>query len=520
MHIRSRGPKNIIVISVDDLRFDCISCEENRIYLKRYGVEGETDTPNIDWFAAHGVRFSQAIAPASYTSPSHASLLTGLYPPRHGVRAFFYTKMRENVRTLAEVLKDHGYRTFSSCDFYNMFNTLDLARGVDVRGTHDNAEIMSALEKHSDEKIFLFFHLFDVHDPYGCSKFEIHPGYNDDAERGFEELRAKYHIDSSGFLETVNKAWERGYKSDVVSHYIRGVNKFDRGRFTWIIKALRRIGILEDALVIITADHGEADCGQTFSHGADLCEEVIRVPLIFYCPGMLPEGEVVDQQCSLVDVVPTILDLAGIEPDEPLSCDGRSLLATMIDGSPFDSKAYSERWGHNISNEEMKGFGKQCAREQALLPPFFDVLLTHRSLRTPDYKLLVRGNEPDAADLTGNEAFLKWAFHTILYNHADPNGFAYWLDRLNHHGLNRAALLDAFTTVAENRYALFDIRDDPFERNDLAGDRRHLSMSGDFLETIQTIERSHEAGDLSTVSFESAEEARHMETQLRALGYM
>jgi len=520
MHIRSRVPKNIILISIDDLRFDCISSEQNRTYLDRYGVEEEVDTPNIDWFAAHGVRFSQAIAPASYTSPSHASMLTGLYPPRHGIRAFFYTKMRENVRTLAEVLKEHGYRTFSSCDFYNLFNTLDLARGVDLCGTHDNGKIMNTLEKFKDENIFLFFHFFDVHDPYGCSKFEIHPGYNDEMERNFEELRKKYHIESTGFLDTIKKAWEQGYKNEVVSHYIKGVKRFDRGRFAWIIEALRSLGILDDTLMVITSDHGEADCGPNFSHGSDLCEEVIRVPLIFYGPGRLPEGKIIDQQCSLVDIMPTILDVAGIEPTEPVSCDGRSLLDAMMGGKAIDSRAYSERWGHNVSHEEMMSFATQCALEQDLLSPFFDVLLTHRSLRTLEYKLVLRGKEPEETDFVGNDAFVKWAFQNVLHKHADQEGFAYWLDCLDHKGLSRHALLETFSFLAEDTYSLFDLKEDPFERNDLAGDRRYLPMSEDFLETIESIERGHEAGESPTISFESKEEARHMEEQLKALGYM
>ena len=261
MRNHTDGPRNIILISIDDLRFDCIGCEEDRRSLDQYGVDVEVCTPSIDGFASRGVRFSQAVAPASYTSSSHASLLTGLYPPSHGVRAFFYTKLKQEVRTLAQGLKDVGYSTFSSCDFRSMFDLLDISRGIDCRVNHDNAEALRLLEKRRNEKIFLFLHFFDVHDPYGISHFEIHPGYNNDVQKDLERLCLRNRLEVSSSAALVKEAWLKGYKKEVVSQYIKGVNKFDRGRLSWFMQRLQDLSLLDDSLVVITSDHGEGDCG-------------------------------------------------------------------------------------------------------------------------------------------------------------------------------------------------------------------------------------------------------------------
>ena len=519
MQAERKSPKRIILISVDDLRHDCISCEPNRRYLKRYGVEDRVSTPSIDRFASEGVRFSQAIAPAPYTSLSHASILTGMYPPRHGVRAFFYTKMRPGIVTLAQILRDHGYRTLSSCDFYNLFRTLDLSRGMEVCEDGDNTKILDLAERHRDEKIFLFFHFFDVHDPYGCSTHEIHPGYNDDMKQGFNALKRKYRIDAPSFLETIKKLWRMGHKNEVVAQYVKGVNKFAQGRFAWIIETLTRIGLMEDNLLVLTADHGEVDCGPTFSHGSSLSEEVIRVPLLFHYPDRLSAGRVIDRQCSLVDIMPTILDLAGISPPE---CDGRSLVPAMDGGVLPDGRVYSERWSHNIAQEEMMRFSKRCEEEQDLVPPEFDVLLMQRSVRTPDYKFVLTGKEHEPVDLGSDDAFLKWAFHSILHKHADEHGFNHWMGRLRGNTLDRTALLETFTRQAGETYSLFDLKTDPFEKVNLLDNRSFLPMSETFLDTIETIESSQDLlrEDEAYISFDSQAEAAEIEGQLRSLGYI
>jgi len=511
------GPKNIILISIDDLRFDCIGCEEDKRALDRYGVDVEVDTPCIDRFASQGVRFSQAIAPASYTSASHASLLTGLYPPSHGVRAFFYTKLNEQVRTLAQILKDCGYRTFSSCDFHNMFDLLEITRGIDCRVNQDNAKILQILDQNRNDKMFLFMHFFDVHDPYGTSNYEIYPGYNHDVERDFEDLRLRSQIDAPSFLALTKEAWRRGYRGEVVSQYIKGVNKFDRGRFSWFIQGLRNLNLLDNSLVVITADHGEGDCGPTFSHGSDLSEEVIRVPLIFWCPERIPEGKVIDQQCSLVDVMPTILALANIRDQE---CDGTSLLPAIEKGESLSYPVYAERWANNITNEDMMSFMRECGESNTFCTPLFDVLLTHRSVRTPEYKLLVRGQPPSRQALADNEVLLKWTFQHVLNKHVDPEGFSYWLRRIDHEGINPEQLIETFVSFSEEKYQLFDLLEDPTEADNLLSDRRFLPNADRLMDVMHEIENRKSLCTQSHVKFDSDNEAALFEKQLRDLGYL
>ncbi len=80
--------KNIILIVIDDLRFDALSCNEEKTYLKSYNLEKYPCTPYINRFAREGIRFTQCISVGSYTPSTHASIFTGLYPPKHGIRAF------------------------------------------------------------------------------------------------------------------------------------------------------------------------------------------------------------------------------------------------------------------------------------------------------------------------------------------------------------------------------------------------------------------------------------------------
>src|SRR3990170_3243786 len=100
--------QNIILISIDALRFDCVGYQPDKRELEKYNVLKYLETPTLDSIAEKSLCFSQCISTSTYTTSAHASIFTGLYPPKHGVRAFYATKLTKDVFTLSEILKTFG----------------------------------------------------------------------------------------------------------------------------------------------------------------------------------------------------------------------------------------------------------------------------------------------------------------------------------------------------------------------------------------------------------------------------
>jgi len=312
-----RAPRrdlNIVLITIDTLRTDRISC---------YGSD-RVDTPNIDGFAGEGVLFTNAATTVPFTLPAHSSILTGLYPPGHGVRENVGYTLDPRVPTLAEVLSIAGWSTagFVSAfvldgrwgvgrGFGRFFDDFDLSgfesanlSSVQRRGDETVAEAIRWLdERPPDRPFFLWLHLYDPHDPY--------------------EPPEPYR---SGYAD-------RPYDGEVA---------FTDSLIGEFRKAFEDRGLLGSTLFILTSDHGEGlgDHGES-SHGFFLYDTTVHVGLIVRLPGGEPAGRTVDAAVSHVDLVPTILDAVGLDAPQPL--DGESLLP-LIAGIGGDSSrgVYSE----------------------------------------------------------------------------------------------------------------------------------------------------------------------------------
>ncbi len=113
---------NLVVFSIDNLRYDCIGYQVDKRELEKHGVAGRLDTPNLDRLAGRSLCYTHCISTNTYTTASHASMFTGRYPPNHGVRAFYATKLHE-VGTLAEMLSSQGYRTILYTDAPELFDS-------------------------------------------------------------------------------------------------------------------------------------------------------------------------------------------------------------------------------------------------------------------------------------------------------------------------------------------------------------------------------------------------------------
>ncbi len=313
----ARRRPSVFVYLVDTLRADHLGC---------YGY-GRPTSPSLDAFAREATRY-RGVAPSSWTKASVASLLTGLLPLKHRAQDRGDT-LPAGTTTLAQLLGAAGYRTYALYANSWVSETFGLDRGFEERrfvfGRSDrlNREAFGRLAAlKQDESLFAYVHTIDPHAPY-----EPTP-----------EFRARF-APRGGTLRRASIEWLEGLAThgrlgrpatpreveEITALYDAEIafNDLQFGRF---VEELKRLGLYDDALVVFTSDHGEElfDHGGV-SHGHHLFGEVIDVPLLVKWPrGTVPPAGAEGSRAQLLDVVPTVLDLAGLAL--PANLDGRSLL--------------------------------------------------------------------------------------------------------------------------------------------------------------------------------------------------
>ncbi|MGE4605468.1 MAG: sulfatase [Myxococcota bacterium] len=339
---------NIVLITIDTLRAD---------HCSAYGYANET-TPALQRLASAGARFETAYAPTSETAPSHASIFTGLYPVSHGLIKNGLSLSQEH-ETLAETLLANGYQTAAFVSSFVLKGKFGWSQGFssyrddfdasgattkfesweghrvdeafDQRGDVTTRAVTRWLwERDRDRPFFVFVHYFDPHSPY-------EPPI---------EFEQKFELPAPGEVGSVRARadWRR-----LVRRYDGEIAFVDQeiGR---LLDVLDREGLSDGTLVVVTADHGEGLMDHRFMlHGIDVYQESVLVPLLFRWPEKIAAGQLHSAPVELVDLVPTILDLAGVEarsdlasPDEPAASSrgrpGHSLAAAMRDGASLDSE--------------------------------------------------------------------------------------------------------------------------------------------------------------------------------------
>ena len=323
----SRALPNVLLISIDTLRAD---------HLGAYGYNRPTSTC-LDSMAAEGFCFRQAYAPAPWTRPSHASLLTGLYPRNHGAVSF-ERGIRNDVLCLSEEFAQRGFETaafvtnsnLTTPDFRRGFSTFDYARREGREPTSTTERLREYLHRRADlsRPFFIFAHYNDPHADY-CARSEVEEKF---ARPYFGQVTGQINelIDHTLGKRSMNEEDARR----LVDLYDAAICQVDEevGR---LMNDLRNSGLVENTIVVLTSDHGEEflDHGQ-LQHSLQLYEETVRVPLIFLLPGS-PGGLELDSPVSLVDVVPTLMDLMGFELSREL--DGRSLKPLLMAESNVDA---------------------------------------------------------------------------------------------------------------------------------------------------------------------------------------
>jgi len=370
-------PLNVLLIGVDTLRAD---------RLGAYGY-GRPTSPRLDALAREGVLFERAIAPAPWTLPSFTSLLTSLYPSRHGAGSGGrggYAHVHPDAVLLSEILYaenyttagvvanpfvssqyglDQGYGMYNYPNFYHPIfrNTSQAMReGAFESADEDAPRVIEFLEGQGQRPFFLFWHILDPHLPYQVSE-ERQQQFTDPAYEGeyhgFVDFRAlvnrpgrRLHAHEGAPPPPPMSPEDRRHISDL---YDAEVAETDAaiGR---VLETLDSLGLRENTLVVVTSDHGEGlgDHGH-YHHGYTLYEDQIRVPLILRHPEG-PAGKVVQRPVSTVDVGPMILGALGIPIPEDMQ--GLDRLAAGGSGSP---PVFSEAPTYDSSAQKTVYLGQQ-----------------------------------------------------------------------------------------------------------------------------------------------------------------
>ncbi|MGB7297550.1 MAG: sulfatase-like hydrolase/transferase [Candidatus Aminicenantales bacterium] len=314
---------NIILMTLDTTRADHLAC---------YGYP-DVKTPHLDSLARRGVLFEQAATTSPLTLPAHCSIMTGMYPTYHNVRINGNTALNEEQTTIAEVLSARGYRCGAFIAAFVLDGRWGLNQGfkhyddqfdlkkykhIDLGAVQrPGNEIMDAaldwLEKEKDSPFFAWIHLYDPHTPYEPPEPYL-------SEYGPRGLAGLYDGEIAFMDEQIGRC------------------------LGW----LERNGLNKNTVLILVGDHGEGlgSHGEG-THGYYIYDYAVHVPFIVVTPFESLQGVRVPSQVRVVDIFPTLMELAAVGP--PLETQGRSLLPDMFrPEKEEDGFAYSESMSPNL----------------------------------------------------------------------------------------------------------------------------------------------------------------------------
>jgi arylsulfatase A-like enzyme len=343
---RPSPPARVVLVSIDTLRADHLGC---------YGY-GRPTSPGLDALAREGVLFEDVSAPSPWTLPSHASLLTGLYPSRHGLKAHD-RYLPATVPTLASILGRAGYVTAAVVNSHNLGPRFGLDRGFQEfsyveetagqqapsAGITDQAAAW--LRRYRERRLFLFVHYYDVHSDYrSLARYD-------------EQFVSPYGGAADGTTAQLMAFREGRVRlgaadaAHLVDLYDAGIRQMDDelGR---LVSFLREERMLDGTLLVVTSDHGEEflERGGVL-HGRTQFQEVMRVPLLMRGPG-LSAGRRAATPVSLVDVMPTLL--GRLEVPAPPGLDGEDLAPLLRgEGGRLAERALFGEADHNNAEPDV-----------------------------------------------------------------------------------------------------------------------------------------------------------------------
>jgi arylsulfatase A-like enzyme/predicted Zn-dependent protease len=305
---------NYILVTVDTLRVDRIAT---------YGCS-DVETPTIDLFARRGVKFTRCIAQTPLTLPSHTSIMTGTFPTFHGVRDNGGFLVPQEIQTLAEKFKGRGFETAAFVASYvldskwgldqgfdHYFDRFDLSKyktislgNIQRRADEVLDQALGWLDGHKEKRHFVWIHLYDPHTPY-------------DPPSPYKE-----------------RYGSRPYLGEIA---------YTDSQLARLWDFLERNQLADNTVLVFASDHGESlGEHQESTHGFFIYQEGVHVPLIFVSPVEEFQGHIRGDVVRLVDIMPTMLDMAGI--DIPPDVQGISLLSAFKGRELPSGFAYSETY--------------------------------------------------------------------------------------------------------------------------------------------------------------------------------
>ncbi len=390
---------NVLLITLDTVRAD---------RLGAYGYDARDATPNLDAFARECVVFEQAFANSSFTPPSHASLLTSLYPSEHGL--MHWSQKLADVPTAGELFTAAGYRTFAVSPLKTLF-ILGLERGfqetLDI--PHENipggvrlgdapainARALPRLTADDERPFFAWLHYYDAHRVFARQGEQWARRYSDFDDLSVGDTEAWYQVPPRRRpgRPMVQSQISSEQATFIKDRYDGGLAYLDE-QIGALLDELRASGVLEHTIVVITADHGEVLDEyeeEWFSHDPHLVDANIHVPLLVRLPGAERAGERRDALVQGVDLLPTLLELAGIDVSGDAT--GDAAVRAALDAREFSGLSlvpvlggrtlprdfvFADRMGRDRSGEDPQPAEADVQRERD----------RKRMLRTKTHKLV------------------------------------------------------------------------------------------------------------------------------------
>jgi arylsulfatase A-like enzyme len=329
---------SVVLITVDTLRADHLGC---------YGYPKQTSA-NIDRFAAEAMLFENCFSHAPVTSSSFASILSGFLP--HETKVFENWPLPAEVETLAQIMRRRGYSTVAVVSNYairgaagwspgfsiydDTMKSVELVRHSPERIAEDATNrAIKLLKKFHKDPLFLWVHYQDPHGPYTPPERFGRMFYDPDQKP--RNLRVNGSLSGRGGIPSYQRLGNNRDFYYYLSQYDGEIRYWDE-HFGRLLEALKTTGLYDDDLIIFSSDHGE-DVGQRdyfFSHGENIYNSLIHVPLVIKLGDQLKGRRT--HFVQHLDIVPTILELIGIEPDRRLrGCD-------LLGDEPLSREIFSE----------------------------------------------------------------------------------------------------------------------------------------------------------------------------------
>jgi arylsulfatase A-like enzyme len=361
--------RNVVVILIDTLRAS---------KLRAYEPTSRVRTPVFDDLVEHGTLFMRAQSEENWTKPSVASVLTGLTPATHGCKTDA-ARLPDGAEMVSEAFDAQGFATGSFIANGYVSDRFGFDQGWDYytnfireeRSTHAEDVYRAAgdfIEQHRQERFFVYVQTIDPHVPYDPPEeylrmYDPRTDYTGQVQpRMTADLleRAKRNPPQVTFSPSDVTRLTALHDGDITYH------DHWMGEF---IHRLETLGVADDTLFVITADHGEEfqDHG-SWGHGHSVYQELLNVPLLFYRPGRVPEGQRLEQTVSTMFIPQTVVEAAGITG--MTHAEGRSLMPDIRGGVPA---------------------GYQVA--------FSDMLDDRRVIRAGRWKMIINGNNTKMFDL-------------------------------------------------------------------------------------------------------------------------